>query len=1101
MSFRSIAFSLLAAVVSTFAAPIELTLGKSASPLRADGAISKEEYAAGAEFYAMESETTGELSERKSALFLARTQEALFLAIRSEKHGNIALTDKDKCEFAISMPATAPLTITVDSLGKGDIPDGVASAVSAKDEFTAEVAIPWSVLKTTPGQGGVVDIRATRVWPFPDERSTLRLNIVLDDTAPGIASRKGNGPPIDGYPPRLEWHLTNQTDAPCQLRCQAEVQWIGNPELLHAQKELPAQGKHTFLLPLTAGSSERRQLASALQYGEKNLLKWNYAWSGNGLRWDDPNPHVGLSRSFYPTLKRAKARVYCSKAFKLDAYKSVHFKITSLDKKEVFYDIEAKRSGLEFRADWDISRLERGHDYLFIFERFLKDGKTDHLEQKMSYQSFDWENNQIGLERVVIPPFSPLRMDQKSGILNATLTEYGLGGENLLDGVTSKGAPILSGPVKIFLNGTPLRAGTTTYTETSDDRVQASKTFTSPELDIQVKYDADFDGFILATLLFHPKGKANIRSLDLEIPYCAEVSKLMHTVACQLRRNPAIELPQGNGLVWDSIRNCQGNFRPYVWIGELAKGFSWLCESRKHWGYAKDKPVHEVFRDADGSATLKIHMFNAPCVRTRPFEIEMGFQASPVKPMMPNYRRYSSVAVNGYTDAQSVVTSMNLSGYGEDHVDSWACGWEPVNGDYSFVEYQTTSAGQTDQQIQEKLKEFLERNNVPEAHRKKLTTYMSHYTRNIARPSRYWIPYTNPRGISKLWPEYATFACEWWNSAWADGKDGAYFANPVKSYRDYILPKLQKFVRHGFSGIYFDNTYDSMNEDDVMGPAMGFVKDGTFIGHHTMLEMRRLIRRTAIMLYLENKLIEDRPYILMHTTNCNALPVLSFASHQVDWEAYYGKSDYIGRFSNGYILSETTGLQTGCVPLVIVDAVQDSERLQENAMALLLPYGLLNYWQAHTGVAPAMKKAINAIRRFGYADSNMEVYECFHPRNPLKITGSVRAMLLHRGQEALVAAGEYGDTSSFRLDVTALGWAKPMCYDAITGERLGEGNVLEIAITPHRSRTLVLGNGERPAVTALLRATPSLAERFKEMLPLTTQPEPIRAYTPFDMEQ
>ena len=131
----------------------------------------------------------------------------------------------------------------------------------------------------------------------------------------------------------------------------------------------------------------------------------------------------------------------------------------------------------------------------------------------------------------------------------------------------------------------------------------------------------------------------------------------------------------------------------------------------------------------------------------------------------------------------------------------------------------------------------------------------------------------------------------------------------------------------------------------------------------------------------------------------------------------------------------------------------------------------------------------------------MEVYECFRPRNPLKITGTVRAMLLRRGQEALVAAGEYGNEKQFQLDVTALGWANPVCYDAITGERLGEGPVMKIAIEPHRSRTLILGNGTHAAVTALLRATPSLAEQFKKMLPLTIQPEPVRAYTPFDMEQ
>ena len=202
-----------------------------------------------------------------------------------------------------------------------------------------------------------------------------------------------------------------------------------------------------------------------------------------------------------------------------------------------------------------------------------------------------------------------------------------------------------------------------------------------------------------------------------------------------------------------------------------------------------------------------------------------------------------------------------------------------------------------------------------------------------------------------------------------------------------------------------------------MGPAIEYAPN-RYRFHHTMLEMRKLVKRTATMLYAEGKLIEDRPFVVLHATNCVPLPLMAFASHQLDWEAYYGQSDYQDRFSNGYILAESTGLQSGCVPQVLLDSDQTPDRNQATALALLLPYCLLDIQQNHLGPTEATAKTLNAIRNYGYGEPGVEVFPCYDAQNPLRVSGNVRAALVRREQSALVLVGDFGSDGKFSLDVS-----------------------------------------------------------------------------------
>ena len=188
------------------------------------------------------------------------------------------------------------------------------------------------------------------------------------------------------------------------------------------------------------------------------------------------------------------------------------------------------------------------------------------------------------------------------------------------------------------------------------------------------------------------------------------------------------------------------------------------------------------------------------------------------------------------------------------------------------------------------------------------------------------------------WEAYRVFQDEWYAGDWRSNYEGMYSAEPVKSYQDYVMPILREFVRNGLDGIYYDCTYESASIDKVMFPD---ADDKS--GRRLFMNMRRLVKRTATMLYLEKKLIEDRPFVEVHITNCIIIPMMSFASHALGWEIFYGSKDYQQRFSEPYIMAESILTQAGLVSKLLLDIRNDNERLLKSALALTMPYNLLNH--------------------------------------------------------------------------------------------------------------------------------------------------------------
>ncbi|MBR6470751.1 MAG: hypothetical protein IKS83_03045, partial [Victivallales bacterium] len=316
------------------AVAFEARLGKTSEPLNIDGEVAPGEYASGLELWGLLSKSTGEVSRRTATLYLARDDEGLALAVVSGIHDRIGADSRDAVRLTITSPSNETISAMIDGEGRLSAPpDAIGTVRTEGGKWTTELYLPWSTLGGEPMVEQVWNLQVTRRWHDPDETTTLAdggASVVMDDDAPGVVVRLGSTPPIDGAGPQFQWQVTAPKAHGCRVRCEARVQWLGNPESVDATQDIPAGESRMFCLNMTGLPSDPRQMTCTLtdEQGEV-LVKREFAWGGKeGLEWDDPHPETVFSLATYPSLKSAKARVSCAKPALLDQVQSVHFVIT-----------------------------------------------------------------------------------------------------------------------------------------------------------------------------------------------------------------------------------------------------------------------------------------------------------------------------------------------------------------------------------------------------------------------------------------------------------------------------------------------------------------------------------------------------------------------------------------------------------------------------------------------------------------------------------------------------------------------------------------------------------------------------------------------------
>lgn len=668
---------------------------------------------------------------------------------------------------------------------------------------------------------------------------------------------------------------------------------------------------------------------------------------------------------------------------------------------------------------------------------------TEPFVQTFERTVWEWEHNQIGISRKVIPPFTP--MEVKGQDVNCVLRSHTMNGFGLWDQVVSRGEPILAGPIRFEgrAGGSPIRfeAEPPKFTEKAADRITVKSVFGGGPVRATAVSEWDYDGMMKVTLEIAPS-QQQVEALDLIIPIKTEVAQLMHASSDGIRANPTGEIPDGQGVVWDSTKtiryNTYGTWIPYVWLGGTERGVCWFADTDRDWALDDKLPAIEIVRRPD-AVSLRVHLVNTPTLLDRPRRIVFGLQTTPVKPMPSNWRRWDFF---GYEKLNESLENFRILGQGqfwgaaEAYYDVY-----PRKRDFSIFEKfaETRKTGRMDDA-------FLDEWVKGYDNKEKLAEYRSDVSYGMSQcmPGYSIIPYTNARGGSSG-PEGKSFAAE---SGWTE---------PTASYRDFAIYYFKKMMDTGIDGIYLDNTYLSANSDRIAADA--FVRpDGGIQPSVGLFAMREYIKRIAVMYSEAGK----RLCTVVHMTNGYIIPVLSFASVALDWEDKYGIEDFQDRFSNDFILAESIGRQAGLVPLVLGGVMTQNQAEMDRVSRTQFGVAAIHeikIWRP--GCSGEIGKVYRTLYEWGYGADDCRVFTYWEPGQPVSIRGgTVKALVLSRPGKAMILITDFGNGGSLTVmpDLKALG-LKPafVAKDAETGEALmvRDGS-LSVVLKRHDFRMVTL---------------------------------------------
>ncbi|MCC6579766.1 MAG: hypothetical protein IT440_04945 [Phycisphaeraceae bacterium] len=341
-------------------------------------------------------------------------------------------------------------------------------------------------------------------------------------------------------------------------------------------------------------------------------------------------------------------------------------------------------SGLDgqpiFRAAVDAPRIveNEGHvtvayapeaDGTYLVRAVLHDIDGDCIEtlaDTMERRPIPWLGNSLGKDRVVIPPFTPLKAMDNT--IECWGRQYGFNGTALPEHIQSQGEALLAGGIQLVLEtekgaevGTPADAQVS-WDEIAPDRADFRGKIRFESLTASVRGSMEYDGLIRYEITVTPTAPLSVKRLSLEVPlqqvrYLHAIGEI-HTPAFYLMesqpgqtpdsappvwgtpqwtaaqtiwRQPG-RFPASQGVIWSSVgaEGKQGSFLSSIWVGDHQRGFTWFADSDKDWVHDQEHPCLTLHREKD-AFRLGVHLIAKPYTITGEHTYVFALAATPIR--------------------------------------------------------------------------------------------------------------------------------------------------------------------------------------------------------------------------------------------------------------------------------------------------------------------------------------------------------------------------------------------------------------------------------------------------------------------------------------
>lgn len=944
-----------------------------------------------------------------------------------------------------------------------------------EDGWHAEIAIPLAELEAEPEDlENPWGIRIGRNWRQPSSQTEWapRIGGFADmQTMSQVRWQPEGGPLVRMLNMR---HQDGSIDLQLQLQNRSAKTCSLKAEIYHRVSDNPHHDSQQ-LYTLEPGASEMIRIRESILLGGAQTyinitdpegrityFKRAFQWQveRDSKRWQTSTQDiraVSLDVAYYPSYQTIKAKVDMAGLDQREQVKGAKLQLHSSSNVMLaetrFPPIKNDTGEVIFK----IPELSPGE---YVLSLFLEGDQVpaDPVKQTIVHRDFPWENHSLGYTEEVIPPFT--RLQVQGNQVHSVLRRHTISPFGLWEQISSRDEDLLQKPMRFEIRAggkmyQPQSSQPIKFTSVQDHQVTYQTAWQAGPLRAQLQGTFEIDGMLKIVLDLQQDGDEPVEAFDLVLPLKHDYARLLHACGPGLRSNYAGNLPEGEGLVWDSKKtgsHLVGYFVPYLWLGEEGRGIAWFAESDRDWLYDDSKCPQSIER-LDDCVEMRIHFVLQSAALKRPRQWVFALQATPSKPMPGephSWRNWVSRTTDEGKDPESwrypgpgeqqhwrnwvsrtnrrfsprAFTHFMLAGSSSWGTDSGHAFIYPVNRDFYVYDLLQEARREGKRNLEREAAWFSRYDpKLPESELKSRHDHIRWATRNLAGQPDAVVPYTDPRA-SVFNPEFETYQDEWLVTAYSSRNWDfsnprgavAYRVSPGKSFQDYHLWYMQKMLETFADAIYFDNTYLLATEDIMQGAY--YADDGSLRPAVDIFNMREHIKRTQIMTW---KLGKNWLASMNHMTNAQIVPINTWCGTNLDWEWKYGGEDFQNRFSRDMIRTTAIGQQTGSVPFVLGTTGIRGQFTPERRKFLyrsLLGCSLVHEIK-NLSCEGLLGDIYAKLFDFGYGSADCRVYRYWDKDYPLQIGGvDAVALVLVKGSEALMLVVSYDEdgTADIRIN-------------------------------------------------------------------------------------
>jgi len=588
----------------------------------------------------------------------------------------------------------------------------------------------------------------------------------------------------------------------------------------------------------------------------------------------------------------------------------------------------------------------------------------------------DWLGANTGVSNDVLPPWTPITVEQDGEGevgLSCWGRKYSFIGSPLPSQITSVGAGLLAGPIRLVVAKASQGEGRVRVTAAEEHRARLSGSIATGAVRAKVDATFEFDGLARFDVTLGPSAPD---SAYIEIPLDAKHATLMHYPG-----------------TWFQDPTCAGALpktgwrKPntwYLWLGDEERGLCWFAEDQAAWGLDPERSGIEAIPDGD-AVRLRVWLVNTATTLREPRTFTWGLMATPVKPRPKGWQRWRFGSPNGPVTIGVRWSTLSSS--------KW----------HSFPVPSSPAAYRADvQRAQAAGKKF--------------------------------IPYTNFNMQSDTGDEWRYWGQEW-NAHAGEGKAADVLAMNVINVRccamtpswcDFITWKYQRFLEdYDSDGFYLDNSMPGRcNNPD---------HSAHHHGRRHIFAARELMKR----MYTVTKRNDPDNVMVCHMSSRLCIPVLSFCDAIVDGEQYGWALDdqfdahYMPITPLDRVRAELMAHQWGPVPLFLPcnrGPNPWTPKLMRELLALMLPHGM-RFWLS--GHRATMVRVLDVVDAFGLDDARFVPYWSVPKwRRIADEEGWVVSAYAKEGRALLLVSNLREQPRTLGLDLSVLGLkARPVAID------------------------------------------------------------------------